>query len=506
LKKRKRTEVVTGTALPHVVEKGLVTEEEARELFNIFFSGCQQFVPLFDPSYDTYEGLAERSPWTFDAILAIAAKIRSGNGPLGETFYKALEEAQDIARSSLFGRVVKKEAVQGMLLLAAWSTNGWLPSGHALRMALDLGLDHALTTLADKSTKSRPKEEQRDFVTAARTWLCIYWFDHQSSMATGRPVLFRDEGVISRCRIILQYSTLPTDVRLISLVELAAQKMAIHDAYLKIAGPVNERILEFFRRANDTLDKWWKEHDDVYHRAPGMDMEPVIPKLLLAEINYAKLWISSLALRNASWTMMTMSQHELSFQARDAALVCLTTILDSPEARASLRCAIHDSLVMVAFSALYLLKIASIFPREIDISMVGVKADDLGALLVDAGADRYWLALRIVQASVRRKVMMQTGVPLTCMLPVLPVPAFAAQMAVPPPADHDPAAPPPFKLEELGLASPFEGAVLDPAAIPAWLQEQNLSDLGLPEDGYDGIFMRGSNGWSGEFPPVPAAW
>jgi hypothetical protein len=55
----------------------------------------------------------ERSPWTFDAILAIAAKIRSGNAPLGSTFYRCLEEAQGIARSSLFGPVVRKEAVMG---------------------------------------------------------------------------------------------------------------------------------------------------------------------------------------------------------------------------------------------------------------------------------------------------------------------------------------------------------------------------------------------------------
>lgn len=38
-----------------------------------------------------------------------------------------------------------------MLLLSAWSTNGWLPSGHAMRMALDLGLHRALEKLAENS-------------------------------------------------------------------------------------------------------------------------------------------------------------------------------------------------------------------------------------------------------------------------------------------------------------------------------------------------------------------
>lgn len=124
----------------------------------------------------------ERSPWTFDAILAVAGKIRSGNGPLSSTFYQCLEEAQGIARSSLFGPVVRKEAVQGtiticpvqipsltdavsvigMLLLAAWSTNGWLPSGHAMRMALDLGLHRALEKLVEDNGKKRPEEEERN--------------------------------------------------------------------------------------------------------------------------------------------------------------------------------------------------------------------------------------------------------------------------------------------------------------------------------------------------------
>jgi hypothetical protein len=50
----------------------------------------------------------------------------------------------------------------GMLLLAGWSTNGWLPSGHAMRMALDLGLHRALEKLADDSGKHRSEEEERD--------------------------------------------------------------------------------------------------------------------------------------------------------------------------------------------------------------------------------------------------------------------------------------------------------------------------------------------------------
>jgi|SRR5712671_2035706 len=135
----------------------------------------------------------------------------------------------------------------GMLLLAAWSTNGWLPSGHAMRMALDLGLHRALEKLADSSETKRSNEEERDLVVSSRIWLCLYWFDHQSvfvfhiwymctdgpltrrmSLGTGRPIVLRDESSIRHCRALLGHPMASgTDIRLVSLVELVVQKSRI---------------------------------------------------------------------------------------------------------------------------------------------------------------------------------------------------------------------------------------------------------------------------------------
>ena len=43
---------------------------------------------------------------------------------------------------------------------------------------------------------------------------------------------------------------------------------------------------------------------------------------------------------------------------------------------------------------------------------------------------------------------------------------------------------------------------------PFLLFVQSLNDLGLPINGSDGIFlqMANTNGWSGDFPPMPEAW
>lgn len=92
-------------------------------------------------------------------------------------------------------------------------------------------------------------------------------------------------------------------------------------------------------------------------------------------------------------------------------------------------------------------------------------------------------------------------------------------------------APPPFTMEELGFSWPnSQGAPppLHPSDIPVWLQEQvcsiiyttnpstqaddlvlqSMSDLGLPVNGSDGIFMNLTRvtGWPGDFNSMPEAW
>ncbi|KAN0091257.1 hypothetical protein V8E55_004823 [Tylopilus felleus] len=504
VKKRLRAEPIPKNAFPHVIEKGLVSETEARELYHIFFAGCHLFIPLFDPNYDTFESLMERTPWTFDSILAIASKIRSGNAPLSPTFYKCLEEAQGIARSSLFGPVVRKEAVMGMLLLAAWSTNGWLPSGHAMRMALDLGLHRALEKLADESGKQRPEEEERDLVVSARIWLCLYWFDHQMSLGTGRPIVLRDECSSKHCRLLLTHPMAsPTDVRLVSLVELIAQKTQIYETLAPLNGEVNHNTLAFIRRANVALDKWWADCDELHRQT--MDEESLLRKILAGELHYAKLWLVCVALRGVSWDKMPFEQRELAFQAKDAAFNCLSIFLNSTAYRAALRYAVHDSLVTLAFSGLFLLKMANLFPTELDLGAIMSQVEQLAQLLSDVAAERYALTLRIMLANLRRRVGMLPGI--AAPMQNLPPPLLPEGM-VGPYVDTHTVGPPPLTMEELGFSWPSDRGTFNPATIPVWIREQSLTDLGLPINGSDGIFlnMHGTNGWSADSAPIPEAW
>ena len=59
------------------------------------------------------------------------------------------------------------------------------------------------------------------------------------SLGTGRPIVLRDENTIRHCRLLLTHPmSSPTDVRLISLVELIAHKskISIYQSTLHLNG------------------------------------------------------------------------------------------------------------------------------------------------------------------------------------------------------------------------------------------------------------------------------
>lgn len=208
-----------------------------------------------------------------------------------------------------------------MLLLSAWSTNGWLPSGHAMRMALDLGLHRALEKLADGGAKRRTEEEERDLgahtpsspapadsppappaVVSARIWLCLYWFDHQcvpparaarpapdpspqneprhraphraarreldqalppaalarDGVAHGRPPRRADRAHRAK-ECVAPPAPRPRSPR------AAAQ---IYETLSPLNGQVNHNTLSFIRRAHVALDKWWADCDQLHGECP----------------------------------------------------------------------------------------------------------------------------------------------------------------------------------------------------------------------------------------------
>lgn len=105
---------------------------------------------------------------------------------------------------------------------------------------------------------------------------------HRLSLGTGRPIILRDENTVRHCRLLLSHPlTSPTDIRLVSLVELIAHKSKdivsgmicfmlthspaqIYEILVPLSGQFSTNTLAIVRRAYEALDKWWSSCDEIY--------------------------------------------------------------------------------------------------------------------------------------------------------------------------------------------------------------------------------------------------
>jgi hypothetical protein len=141
---------------------------------------------------------------------------------------------------------------------------------------------------------------------------------------------------------------------------------------------------------------------------------------------------------------------------------------------------------------------------------------------------RYALTLRLMLANLRKHKAGSQGVVIhaTGSEAVLQsVPSRPANVVAQFPPDPTLLA----SMDELGMnwSAHINQSQINPATMPVWLQEgvsefssmlelitsysnfltQNFTDLGLPPDGFEGVFFPGPiTGWPTELEPMPEAW
>ena len=334
-------------AFPDVVSLGIVQEEEARQLFDLYFSGSNAFLPIYDPSYDTWDSLRLRSPFSLSAIIAVGARVRDGGGPISEVQRASTEHARKIGLGTMWTPVARIEAVQATLVLAGFSQNGWLPSGHAVRLGLDMEINHSFMKLlrgkmgAGKSAAQL--EEERDLVIQARCWFTLYMIEHQMSYGTGRPAILREDASIAECRRFLDHPlSIATDVRLISTVEMIALRAPLHIVLTTSPeDPVSQETVVRLQQANGAFDRWLTYWERVMIERYGKAQNDFFMESLLAQRSYASLFINSQLLRGikdaADVKKMPPDKRDLAIKAMRNAQSCLEIAIRGENYRAGLK-------------------------------------------------------------------------------------------------------------------------------------------------------------------------
>ncbi|KAG2002085.1 hypothetical protein GB937_009750, partial [Aspergillus fischeri] len=275
-----------------VIARGIITEEQARGIYERFMNGSKNFLPLFDPVRDTYDSIRSRSLFCFTVIIYLASRavpeLRSNNH-----LQRVLQdEAQKLAEDSFFERPTKLETVQGMILLAAYSEKSWFSTALILRTALDSGLEKSLDTLLAQTNTPRSylsaTMEDRILVWQTRTWLITYTTELDIAAGTGRKSRVNELDV-AKLRKYLDYPlSLPSDMRTVCVIEihqLRARARRTIDS--TTAGQLLSTELPAIMAR---LEEWWKTWDGI-HDQNGFHAGAFQRSSLKYMLNYARVYV-----------------------------------------------------------------------------------------------------------------------------------------------------------------------------------------------------------------------
>jgi hypothetical protein len=225
-----------------VVTRNLIGVDSAAMYFQNFFMGCDRFVPVFDPHFDTFDSVRGRSSMLFDTICTVGCKMTTG--PSSQVYQLLNKDSKTRVCEVLVGSVAASlESIQSLLIVASYSEKGCMLTSIATRMAMQLDLPgayeeaikfaSAMGSSDSRGWASNAEVADSEVVNArfrkARTWLGLFVLEHIFSIDCGKPPGIEAQVTLRRCRILVSHpSRTSLDLRLLSQVELNSLRAVAH--------------------------------------------------------------------------------------------------------------------------------------------------------------------------------------------------------------------------------------------------------------------------------------
>ncbi|KAJ5215102.1 hypothetical protein N7468_010781 [Penicillium chermesinum] len=378
-KRRRSAFEVREEAVEDFIDTGLITLEDALSHFNTFFQGCDRFIPIFDPHFDTFNSVRSRSSMLLNAICTTGCMVETrASEPKSEMLHAELKKwINVIIQNKRFNCL---ESVQAMLVIACYSAERLLILSFATRMAVDLGLHEAFEELTEKiairndqdvyGTSGVDDERERVLMRQSRTWFGLLVLEHIFRVDAGKPPGIHLVGNPRRCRSLLGHSsTTVLDLRLLSQVELNILRAAINDTLGSGRSLDHESISDFVHDMKVDLDLWF---DDWLRIIEGSTVARPEKPYLLAAMRIQKCWAEMMLNCKALRAMdvqnvaaMSSAERTILLTAKSSARRHLRLMIVEPEYYlASLKYAMDFVWAKCAFSFLLLLKLSRLLPER----------------------------------------------------------------------------------------------------------------------------------------------
>ncbi|KAL2008354.1 hypothetical protein VTN00DRAFT_8336 [Thermoascus crustaceus] len=339
------------------ISRGCVSLHEAEELFAYFSRTMNQL--LWGGILLVHKDLTSvrRASSLLSAAVLTVAALHIPNRT--ETLNRCYDEYVSLVSSMSLTRTHTLDDIRALCVGAFWLSDlSWKLSGHAVRIATELGLHQSF----QKMTRGRTDQYER-----AQLWYLLYVCDHHFSIAYGRPPVIHEDAAIRNYEVFLQSPlVVPGDIRLMAQVALF---VILTEAYRTFGSDTETALTEEdfgqLRVYNVAVDQWrllWQPRSVETKRTADSPYVRTYPsKGVVLHYHFAKFQLNSLSLRALSPTntpIFSLDRKESANVAISSAMACLCMVLDEPDIRDAIVGVPIFTHTMVTFSAVFLLKVA----------------------------------------------------------------------------------------------------------------------------------------------------
>ncbi|KAJ5960382.1 uncharacterized protein N7479_007532 [Penicillium vulpinum] len=333
------------------ISRRLISLHEAEELYAYFSRTMNQL--LWGGIILVHRDLTSvrRASTLLSAAVLTVAALHIPNRT--ETLNRCYSEYVSLVSNMALTRAHTLDDIRGLCVGAFWlSELSWKLSGHAVRIATEMGLHQSYQRL----TRGHTDQYER-----AQLWYLLYVCDHHFSIAYGRPPVIHEDVVIRNYETFLALPMIvPGDIRLLAQVALF---MILTEAYRMFGSDTEQALTDEdfgqLRVYNVAVDQWrllWQPRsaDSAYVRTYPS-------KGVVLHYHFAKFQLNSLSLRALSPSntpIFSLDRKESANIAISSAMACLNMVLEEPDIRDAIVGVPIFTHTMVTFSAVFLLKVA----------------------------------------------------------------------------------------------------------------------------------------------------
>ncbi|BEJ04565.1 hypothetical protein CcaverHIS641_0203820 [Cutaneotrichosporon cavernicola] len=242
-RKRRRVE----DAVPAVRAHGGVWYSADPVTLGCFFDYAYPFLPVLDPKEDTWADVRARSPFLTTVLLYVSSRARDGCARASDLTRKCREQAENMAKATVFSPIATLETVQSLTILSL----------------VDMRLFLCLAHLRDQGGDT---ERQRALIAGARVWLALVKQSYEMSYNHALPLQFPVGETMKHARAYVAHPMMNIwDARTVVALELLVVREPLF--HPGSGGPSGPELDEMLREANAKVAEVYEHWLEYYLRS-----------------------------------------------------------------------------------------------------------------------------------------------------------------------------------------------------------------------------------------------